>query len=359
MEYYQPGQPGASFSKHLKRTLKENERVAQRLRKEQSAIRLASPDTFKASSDSSLLQADLKLILDAVKHLRKTERIPALNERRSAEARTGASTATKTRSPPSPNRRSPLDLPNTRPHNTENPTVVLPRNRTSDLSGSNSGVWRRPVAGSTASVRFSKGANASGGFPPATESNGNRQPHSRPGVKPTGSPVYVEEVGGPCPQSGTRPSSAQSSSQMRCLRASDKISLNEAQTGDEVLKMVVSPNPKRIAGQLKRLDGSWVQVMAIVEPQQAFNSIADSLVSELDLLGEVDQYTGEGCDTWIESSSGRIRPTGRLRTLWGPPQLKPISLELWVFPYHRERRLVLGEHFVRNAPHYKSLYERL
>lgn len=93
--------------------------------------------------------------------------------------------------------------------------------------------------------------------------------------------------------------------------------------------MVITENFTRVALRFERLDGSWQPVSAILEPKQTFNLISDSLVSELDLLSMVEEYTGEDCDIWVESpSGGRIRPTGRITIkFWsGLSHVRPIPL---------------------------------
>lgn len=113
----------------------------------------------------------------------------------------------------------------------------------------------------------------------------------------------------------------------------------------EILQLVSSQESKRIQGRLERLDGSWAPVVGIYEPEQTFNFISDALVSELDLLSKVEQYTGEeGGVRWVESPHGRrIRPTGTVQIRWERPQLRPSMLTFWVFPYHEKRSLVFGE----------------
>lgn len=83
-----------------------------------------------------------------------------------------------------------------------------------------------------------------------------------------------------------------------------------------------------------------------MEPQQDFSFISVTLASEMNLLDQVEQYTGEDGEIWIQSFGGRmIKPIGRICIRWRTSRthLRPISVLFWVFDYHQKRDLVLGK----------------
>lgn len=349
----------AFISQHLKGAMRGFEKIIHKLRKERSVSRLEShQEMVRDSSDSVVLQDNFTLILNAVRDLRRTESIPVLDERRSSAPRTRSSTATNAEPSQSPEEHSPPEMAGVRSDINQIPTIVPIRNLSRDSSGFNH--WNTPspvTVESTASSGFSKEAIPSiPGSSPVAAMRVMRG-HSQRGWGSLGSPQSVPEVTAPLrPRSEAEPlRSALAPSQMQGTMVGGKSSFTDVRPLAKVLKMVASSNPKRILGRLERLDESWQPVAGILEPEQTFNSITNSLVSELNLLGEVDQYTGENCEIWIESFSGRrIKPTGKIQIRWGPAQSKPISLLFWVFHYHQERNLVLGQQFVRKTQHYKS-----
>lgn len=118
---------------------------------------------------------------------------------------------------------------------------------------------------------------------------------------------------------------------------------------DNVLKMAKSLKSERISGYLELSNKSWLPVSGILEPEQEFSFISVTLASEMNLLYQVEQYTVEDGETWIQSFSGRmIKPIGRICIRWRTSRIhpRPVSVLFWVFNYHQERDPVLGKDFL-------------
>lgn len=130
-------------------------------------------------------------------------------------------------------------------------------------------------------------------------------------------------------------------------------------TWQRILKIKASRSAHRVQGYIIDGDENERLVTAILEPEQTFNFMTDKMASDLSLLNSIEPYTGEEeVETWIESVSGRmIRPLGKIQVQWATGQqsrlaFNSFSLQFWIFPYHPERALVLGEPFIIKSDYY-------
>lgn len=120
-----------------------------------------------------------------------------------------------------------------------------------------------------------------------------------------------------------------------------------------ILYMTASGSAQKVSGYIGKSGGKQRLVTAILEPEQKFNFMTDKMASDLSLLDSLEPYTDEqDVQTWIKSEGGRwIMPIGKIELQWAlmqPPRhaINTFGLQFWVFPYHQERALVLGESFV-------------
>lgn len=123
--------------------------------------------------------------------------------------------------------------------------------------------------------------------------------------------------------------------------------------------MKASDSAQRVSGYIGKSDGEHRLVTAILEPEQKFNFMTDKMASDLSLLDSLEPYTGEEeVETWIASVGGRlIMPVGKIEVQWATTQqhrlsINTFSLQFWVFPYHPERPLVLGEPFISKSDYH-------
>lgn len=346
-------------SKHLKRELKTDEMIIRTLRRELQA-KESVPHGRHDFTDPVPLQEsfDFALILEIARAVRKTESVPppAMPSQR---IHFGASTAGGVPSRPVQTHRvwrsPPMGTAHKRPNTSDSAHSYVEVPEAGFVSG--------PAADDTtftASSRSSEGSQGTSHLgEPSSVTGTIGSPGPRSGILGQHAHIRVES---PEVQALRSPEPPPASRELPLASREDTHSPNPCPPpqpppakGEEsdfidvrplskILKLVSSPESQRIQGRLERLDESWESVVGIYEPDQTFNFISDALVSELDLLGKVEQYTGEEGVMWVETPSGRrIKPTGMIQIRWEWPQLRPCSLRFWVFPYHEKRSLVFGQ----------------
>lgn len=327
-------------SKDLKRTLREHEKVITRLQNERRLSGTKSYARIRSySSDSLILRDNVALILKTAKAIRTTESVPSYDERRPEASISSTNTVRSSRISIRGNRQPSQD----RPHFY---SASLPDN----------------IMGSSHAYVGGESLEADVRMPPSTGSpiigkparsrrdslisqSQSPQVHTSP-VTSAPDSLPSEAIGLHEPKSGISPSSVPSHSNTQGLINSTQSEHLNVRPLDDVLKMVKSSKSEPIFGYLEGPNRSWFPVSGTLEPEQEFSFIPATLASEMNLLEQVEQYTGEDGEIWILSYGGRmIKPIGRTCVRWRTAHIpsRPVSVLFWVFDYHRERDIVLGK----------------
>lgn len=380
------------LSAHLKKTIKEDQRVIHRLRKEQRAFDDKSDvDTMNGSTESLIFHDEVEVILKLARTIRKEEAVPHVQgnihlrrgnpsdreqqeERRRAEAFERGREAERRR----------LDEEWRTSQRLQGSVSQRPQGQRTEaaerrLRFEEQGDTRRNEQSRESSYdptrrRLSRHVGSDRPTPNSSPSEAPNVPHDRPQWSveehsrehlPRASPS--EEVSRE--NESDIPMRSHEANSSEASAGSRRTNRNIGRQGSdftsvcalpETLKMMASNSAHRVQGYIEGGDGRQRSVTAILEPEQTFNFMTDKKASELSLLDDIEPYTVEegGVTTWIESVGGRrIEPLGKIQILWSMAQqshhdLNAFSLQFWVFPYHPERDLVLGGPFVSKSNYY-------
>lgn len=333
-------------------TLKENERVIKTLQNER---RLSDIKPYfqilNYSSESLILQDNVALILKTAKAIRKTEAVPSYDRRPSEASIIPMNTFRSSR----------ISIDGEREPSQDSPHVY------------SASLPNHTIASSHTHVRESSEADIRMPPPSGPPITGQRRPQRRPQRESTrlrgGSLVSQKKglerhpstvsnaadsresgaIGLHKPKFGIVASSVSTRSNTHSQSNTIESEYLNVRPLDNVLKMAKSLKSERISGYLELSNKSWLPVSGILEPEQEFSFISVTLASEMNLLYQVEQYTGEDGEIWIQSFGGRkIKPIGRICIRWRTSRihLRPVSVLFWVFNYHQERNLVLGKEFL-------------
>lgn len=382
----------AGLSAYLKKTIKHNERVIYQLRIERRVIDNESDiNAISSSTESLLYHKEVNIVLDLARAMRKQEAVPQMRgqaqprradssgrqrqqERPRAEASEQEHEEERRRSREERQRLERIQEeaqtaePSERPRRFEERAIVeRDQQRRETKNHSMSRRWAAyQLSRYNGSRRLTPNSSLSGsmntpGSGPLSrriaEDHGlNESP--RGSLSETVSRENQENTAVRPPATSPTDSSA-GSSQVRRFAIREGSDFMRVRALSNILKMEASRSAQRVQGYIEDGDGRQRSVTAILEQVQAFNFMTTNKASELSLLGSIELYTGEEeVETWIESVDGRrIEPVGKIQVLWSMRQQSPLgvnafSLEFWVFSYHQERDLVLGEPFISKRNYY-------
>lgn len=347
---------------HLKKTIKEDERVIHKLRKEinrRHTTYQSDKETLRSSTESLLFHDEIEIVLRLARSIRIKEDVPT-RARSSRSSRTREHTDIDRQSARETSQRSRSHR-SLESHSLQGSyerisrATQTPRRHHSiaqsdsfrDLSGVGSLVER-----ASSNMTSNRSTRALSEIGPSEASGSSRQNNKR-------------EVG--------RVPSSESVSERAVSRSSHRIQEISPSTSDEandfmsvcaresVMKIIESPNYISVPGHVRLGDGIPQPVTAILEEEQTFNYMTNTQASQLGFLGKVQPYTEEEeAEKQIVDKDGRrIKPTGKLYVKWQTtPQSRSFSLEFEVIPYNRNGDLVLGKPFVRRRSYYKEDEEK-